>query len=46
MGMRKRHDATGNCIGAHNMIFDEISDNYIVKKVILDDKVLQLLQEK
>lgn len=42
MGMRKRYDATGKCIGAHNMVFDEIPDDYVIKRVILDDKVFDL----
>jgi len=39
MGMRKRFDATGKYVGAHNMMFDEIPDDYVIKRVILDDKV-------
>lgn len=42
MGMRKRFDSYGNCIGAHNMVFDEIPDDYVMKKVVLDDKVFDL----
>lgn len=42
MGMRKRFDTNGKCIGAHNMVFDEIPDDYIIKKVILNDKVFDL----
>lgn len=40
--MRERFDECGNCIGAHNMIFDEIPDDYVVKRVILNDKVFDL----
>ena len=42
MGMRKRYDTTGKCIGSHDMVFDEIPDDYEIKKVILDDKVYDL----
>lgn len=42
MGMRKRYDVSGKCIGANNMIYDEIPDDYAMKKVILDDKVFDL----
>lgn len=40
--MRDRYDESGNCIRKHNMLFDEIPDDYVVKKVILDDKVFDL----
>lgn len=42
MGMRKRYDETGKCLGAHNMTYDEIPDDYVMKKIILDDKVFDL----
>ena len=42
MGMRKRFDSNGNCIGSHNMLYDEIPDDYEIKRVILSDKVLDL----
>ncbi len=42
MGMRKRYDENGNLIGYHNMIFDNIPDNYQIKKVILEDRVYDL----
>ena len=42
MGMRERYDETGKCIGAHNMTYDEIPDDYVMKKIILDDKVFDL----
>ena len=35
MGMRKRYDETGKCIGAHNMVFDEIPDDYVIKRLSL-----------
>ena len=40
MGMRERYDATGKCIGAHNMVFDEIPDDYDIKKLSLMTKHL------
>ena len=45
MGMRKRYDATGKCIGAHNMVFDEIPDDYDIKRVILDEVIAVLIHE-
>ncbi len=42
IGMRKRYDENGKCIGAHNIVFDEILDDYVIKKIILDDKVFDL----
>lgn len=40
MGMRERRDQNGNLKGYHNMIFDNIPDDYQMKKVI--DKVYDL----
>lgn len=40
--MRNRYDENGNLIGAHNMIFDNIPDDYEVQKVLLNDKVYDL----
>ena len=34
--MRKRYDATGNYIGAHNVIFDGISDNAFLDQAYFD----------
>lgn len=42
MGMRERYDENGNIKGYHNMIFDNIPDNYQIQKVILEDKVYDL----
>ena len=42
MGMRERYDENGNLKGYHNMIFDNIPDDYQIQKVILDDKVYDL----
>lgn len=42
MGMRERHDENGKLIGYHNMIFDNIPDDYQMQKVILEDKVYDL----
>lgn len=42
MGMRERYDETGKCIGTHNMTYDEIPDDYVMKKIILDDKMFDL----
>ena len=40
--MRERYDEQGNLIGAYQMIFDNIPDDYRMKKVVLDDKVPDL----
>lgn len=40
--MRERYDEQGYFIGAHQMIFDNIPDDYRMKKVVLDDKVPDL----
>ena len=40
--MRKRYDNDGNWIGSCQMVFDEIPDDYKIKKVILEDKVYDL----
>lgn len=37
MSMRERYDKNGNLTGCHNMVFDDISDDYEVQKVILND---------
>lgn len=42
MGMRERHDQNGNLERYHNMIFDNIPDDYKIQKVILEDKVYDL----
>ena len=42
MGMRERHDQDGNLKGCHNMIFDNIPDDYQMQKVILEDNVFDL----
>lgn len=42
MGMRKRYDKNGKLMGLHNMIFDSISDDYQMRKVILNDKFSDL----
>lgn len=42
MGMRERRDQNGNLKGYHNMIFDNISDDYQIQKVILEDKLYDL----
>lgn len=39
MEMRARYDENGNLKGYHNMIFDNIPDDYQIQKVILEDKV-------
>ena len=33
--MRKRYDDNGNLIGSCRMVFDEIPDDYQIKKVII-----------
>ncbi len=38
MGMRNRYDSDGKLVGAHNMIFDNIPDDYIIQKVLTGDK--------
>lgn len=40
--MRERFDSQGNIIGAHNMIFDDIPDDYEMQKIILEQKVYDL----
>lgn len=40
--MRERYDNNGNLIGSCRMVFDEIPDDYKIKKVILEDKVYDL----
>ena len=35
MGMRPRYDDKGKLIGAHNMIFDDMPDNYRVQNVLV-----------
>ena len=40
--MRERYDNDGNIIGTHNMVFDEIPDDYELKQVLLPDKVVDL----
>lgn len=42
MGMRKRFNEAGDVIGVHNMIFDNIPDDYKIRKVLLNDKVYDL----
>jgi len=42
MGMRERRDQNGNLKGYHNMMFDDIADDYQMQKVILEDKVYDL----
>lgn len=37
MSMRERYDKNGNLTGCHNMVFDDIPDDYEVQKVILND---------
>lgn len=36
--MRNRYDASGNLIGAHNIIFDKIPDDYKMQKILTGDK--------
>ena len=40
--MRERYDDNGNLIGSCRMVFDEIPDDYQIKRVILEDKVYDL----
>lgn len=40
--MRARYDSNGNIVGCHRMIFDDIPDDYQIKRVIFDDKVYDL----
>ena len=40
--MRARYDDNGKLIGSHNMIFDDIPDDYQMKKVLLTEKVPDL----
>ncbi len=40
--MRPRYDENGNLKGYHRMVFDDIPDDYQIKKVILEDKVYDL----
>ena len=40
--MRARFDNKGNIVGYHQVIFDDIPDDYQIKKVILDDKMYDL----
>lgn len=40
--MRERYDDKGNLMGYHRMIFDDIPDEYQIRKVILEDKVYDL----
>ena len=40
--MRDRFDSQGNLIGAHNMIFDDIPDDYEIQKFILEQGVYDL----
>lgn len=40
--MRERYDDNGNLIGNCKMVFDEIPDDYQIKKVVLEDKVFEL----
>lgn len=40
--MRPRYNSDGTIKGFHNMMFDDIPDDYEIKKVILDDKVYDL----
>lgn len=42
MGMRFRYDEKGEIIGAHNMIFDDISDDYRIKRILTDKKTQDL----
>lgn len=42
MGMRPRYDESGNIIGAHNMIFDDISDQYKMQRVLIDKNIQEL----
>lgn len=40
--MRARYDENGKVKSYHNMIFDEIPDNYKMQQIIMDEKVLDL----
>ena len=40
--MRERHDQNGNLIGYHNMIFDDIPDNYKIVTIMETKKVKDL----
>jgi len=40
--MRPRYDENGKLIGSHNMIFDDIPDNYQIRPFLLYDKVHDL----
>lgn len=42
MGMRPRYDENGKIKGAHNMIFDDIPDNYKMRKVLLENQFYDL----
>lgn len=42
MGMRERKDENGNLKGYHNMIFDNIPDDYQIQRIVLEDKVYDL----
>lgn len=42
MGMRPRYDENGKIKGSHNMIFDDISDDYIMRKVLLKNQFYDL----
>ena len=40
--MRERFDENGNLIGSHRMVFDEISDDFVIKTIFLDNKFADL----
>mgnify|MGYP000000724290 FL=1 len=42
MGMRLRYDDKGKIIGAHNMVFDDMPDDYRVQNVLIDGGVQDL----
>ena len=42
MGMRPRYDESGKIIGAHNMIFDDISDQYKMQRVLIDKDIQEI----
>lgn len=37
MGMRPRYDENGNEFRWHNMIFDDMPDDYLIRKILLDN---------
>lgn len=42
MSMRPRYDECGKIIGAHNMIFDDISDQYKMQRVLIDKDIQEI----